>query len=61
MKKIVDAEVKKISKLIDTTSLNVKSSTDVQGTSYLLRKRAFKEVENFELDGDGDDCNKYIK
>ena len=58
MKKIVDDEVKKISRQIDTTSLNVKSSTDVQGTSYLLRNRAFKQAENFEMDGDGDDCNK---
>ena len=54
MKKVVDSEVKKISKQIDASKLNIKSSTDVQGTSYLLRKRAFKQVDNFELEGDGE-------
>jgi hypothetical protein len=58
MKKTVDAEIKKISKKIDSNSLNVRSSTDVKGTSYLLRKREFKNANNFVLDGDGDDCNK---
>ena len=58
MRKIVDAELKKISKQIDSSSLKVKSATDAQGTSYLLRKREFKITENFELEGDGDDCNK---
>ena len=38
MKKVVDSEVKKILKQIDASKLNIKSSTDVQGTSYLLRK-----------------------
>ena len=58
MKKIVDKEIKKISKKIDSSSVNVRSSTDVQGTSYLLRKREFKNVDNFYLEGEGDDCNK---
>lgn len=58
MKKIVDTEIKKISKKIDASSVNVRSSTDVQGTSYLLRKREFINYENFELEGEGDDCNK---
>ena len=59
MKKIVDAEIKKISQQIDAKSLNVKSSSDVQGTSYLLHKKAFRQAENFEMDGEGDDCNKW--
>ena len=58
MKKTVDAEIKKISKKIDASSVNVRSSTDVQGTSYLLRKRELKNIDNFGLEGDGDDCNK---
>ena len=58
MKKIVDNKVNQISKKIDTDSLKIKSSTDAQGTSSLLRSRAFKEVENFEMDGEGNDCNK---
>ena len=60
MKKLVDEKIKKISQQIDAKSLNVKSSTDVQGTTYLLRKRAFKQVENFELEEDEEEnCNKY--
>ena len=60
MKKLVDEKIKKISQQIDAKSFNVKSSTDVQGTTYLLRKRAFKQVENFELEEDEEEnCNKY--
>ena len=54
MKKIVDEDIKKTSKQIDAKSLNIKSSVDVQGTSYLLYKKAFRQEQNFEMDGDGD-------
>ena len=58
MKKIVDQKIKNIAKEIDASTINIRSSTDVQGTTYLLRKREFKNPTNFVLEGDGDDCNK---
>ena len=58
MKKIVDQKIKKIAKEIANDTLKVRSSTDVQGTSYLLGKREFKSPTNFVLEGDGEDCNK---
>ena len=58
MKKLVDAKIKMIAKKIDASSVKARSSTDVQGTSYLLRKREFKNADNFVLEGDGEDCNK---
>ena len=51
-------EIKMIAKKIDASSVKARSSTDVQGTSYLLLKREFKNADNFALDGDGEDCNK---
>ena len=51
MKKTADAKIKIIAKKIDASSLKARSSTDVQGTSYLLRKREFKNADNFVLDG----------
>ena len=58
MKKTVDAKIKMIVKQIDASSVKARSSTDVQGTSYMLRKREFKNADNFVLEGDGEDCNK---
>ena len=58
MKKTVDAKIKMIAKKIDTSSVKARSSNDVQGTTYLLRKREFKNADNFVLEGDGEDCNK---
>ena len=58
MKKTVDAKIKMMAKKIDASSVKARSSTDVQGTSYLLRKREFKNADNFVLEGDGEDCNK---
>ena len=58
MKKTVDAKIKMIAKKIDASSVKARSSTDVQGTSYLLWKREFKNADNFVLEGDGEDCNK---
>ena len=60
MKQRVDEELKKITKLLDKTSLNIKSATEAQGTSYLLRSATFANTNNFALEGDGEDCNKLI-
>jgi hypothetical protein len=60
MKQRVDEELKKITKLLDKASLNIKSATEAQGTSYLLRKATFTNKNNFTLEGDGEDCNKLI-
>ena len=58
MKKIVDKKIKEISKEIDVNTIKIRSSTYVQGTTYLLRKREFKNPTNFAMDGEGADCNK---
>ena len=42
MKQRVDEELKKITKLLEKSSLNIKSATEAQGTSYLLRNRQSK-------------------
>ena len=60
MKQRVDEELKKITKLLENSSLNIKSATEAQGTSYLLRNRQFKNKNNFTLDGEWEDCNKLI-
>ena len=38
--------------------LGIKSATEAQGTSYFLRNTTFRNKNNFELDGEGEDCNK---
>ena len=37
MQKVVNEKIKKISKLIDSSDLKIKSSTDVQGIFYNLQ------------------------
>ena len=59
MKQRVDEELKKITKLLEKSPVDIKSATEAQGTSYLLRKRQFKDKNNFTLEGEGEDCNKY--
>ena len=58
MKQRVDEELKVIAKLLEGASIDIKSATEAQGTSYLLRNTAFRNKNNFMLQGDGDDCNK---
>ena len=58
MKQRVDEELKKITKMMDGSSLGIKSATEAQGTSYFLRNTTFRNKNNFELDGEGEDCNK---
>ena len=60
MKQRVDEELKKITKLLDKQSLGIKTATEAQGTSYLVRKPIFKNTNNFTLEGNGDDCNKLL-
>ena len=60
MKQRVDEELKKITKMLDGSSLNIKSSMEAQGTSYLLRNRTLRNRNNFILEGEGEDCNKLI-
>ena len=58
MKQRVEEELKKITKLLAKSNLGIKSATEAQGTSYLLRKSTFTNKDNFSLEGSGDDCNK---
>ena len=66
MKQRVDEQLKMISKQLETppeddgplASTDVKTSMEAQGTSYLLRNTAFRNTDKFELQGDGEDCNK---
>lgn len=60
MKQCVDAELKKITKMLENSSLDIKSATEAQGTSYLLRNTTMRNRKNFELQGEGEDCNKLI-
>ena len=60
MKQRVDKELKKISKMLEGSSPNIKTASEAQGTSYLLRNKAFRNKNNFVLEGDGEDCNKLI-
>ena len=55
MKALVEFKLKQISRNIASTN---SSSTDAQGTGYLLRNRNIATRENFTITGDGEDCNK---
>ena len=57
MESAVTNKIKEISKIIHSVS-DVKSTTDVQGTTYFLRSSMFRSRDNFNLVGDGEDCNK---
>ena len=56
----MDEELNKISKMLEGSSPNIKTASEAQGTSYLLRNKAFRNKNNFVSEGDGEDCNKLI-
>ena len=55
MKHLVEWTLSRISQRVEPTN---ETSTDAQGTTYLLRNRNIANEANFTLLGDGEDCNK---
>ena len=59
MRQRVDEVIHEISEKIEGTVANVKTASEAQGFSYLLRDTAFRRQQNFILAGDNtNECNK---
>ena len=62
MRQRVDEVIHEISEKIEGTVANVKTASEAQGFSYLLRDIAFRRQQNFILAEDNtNECNKHVQ